>query len=157
MSNGNIAVPQFAIECMDRRRVFCLDLRAFRSMEVLLAEETGNPEYSVYEDFNWYSRRITDIALVIWAGFLTDAKKDKDPVTDNEIPWTIEKAEGVIDFIGMIEATEAIQKSISRVLSPEQIEAAKARAEKKTLKPNVENLQSLQAKQLKRGRPKKQK
>lgn len=150
MSNAEIALPEIKIQCNDRIRSFCINLGAFRAMEEYLTKETGNPDYSIYDDFNWYSRRVTDMVLILWAGFLTDAEDDAEP-------WTIKKAEKMIDFIGMIEAQDAIQKSLSRILSPEQIKAQKDRAEKKTSSKSESSLQSLQAKQSKRGRPRKQK
>jgi len=132
MTNSKNAFPELTIQCEDRARKFCLNLGAFRLIEEYMSEKTGNPNFSVFDDFNWTSGRLNEVSLILWAGLSSDASKDKEK-------WTIEKAERVITLLGLNQAKDVIAESLSRVLSKEQIEAQIKQSQKKSDKSNLLN------------------
>lgn len=125
MSNAEAAYPEIEILCKDRKRVFCLNLGGFRAMEEYLKTKNNDPEFSIIEDFDWNSRQIENVSLMMFGGFFVDAKKDKEP-------FTLEKAEEIVSIIGMADARGAIEMSLSRMMSPAQFKKLQEEAEKKS-------------------------
>jgi len=118
MTNAKYVFPAIKVQCRDRVREFCLNVGAFCALEKYMEAETGNPEYSAATDFNWNSTKLENVALILWAGFYEDAKKDKTP-------WTLDLAKSNIDFITISQVRGLIQASLARILTPEQLKGAK--------------------------------
>jgi hypothetical protein len=123
MSNANAAFPSIVIQCKDRPREFCLNYGAFRALEELLAKETGNKDFDVTRDFDWFSTRISNQVYVMWAGFVTDALNDKEP-------WTLKKAEEMLSIFSGREVEGIIRQAMDRIFTPEQLAESKKIAEK---------------------------
>jgi len=110
MTKGNqAAFPSITVLCGDRERNFCLNHYAFCAIEEHMIEQTGNKEYNVYNDFDWDSLNASKMAVVLWAGFASDAMKDKTP-------WTVELAKVNIEFVGMTQCGALIQESLERAV-----------------------------------------
>jgi hypothetical protein len=118
MTNSKYAFPSIKVQCRDRVREFCLNVGAFCALEKYMEEQTGNSEYSAATDFPWDSTKMETVALMLWAGFYEDAKKDKTP-------WTLDLAKSNIDFITISQVRGLIQASLARILTPEQLKGAK--------------------------------
>lgn len=113
MTNSKEASPNIKIMCADRVRTFSLNLGGLRALEELMTIETANDEFSVFSDYPWASAKTKDIIRLIWAGFYTDSLDDKEP-------FTIKKAEEVVDLIGLNQAKGAIEMTMARMLTKEQ-------------------------------------
>lgn len=136
MANAKQAYPSIEIVCADRTRVFCLNLGGFRALEQHLAEKSGNPEFSILEDFDWSSKTFENVELMIWAGLYTDAQEhDKEP-------FTVQKAGRVVSLLGVVEARHCVDESLERVMSPEQYAKMKEDAEKKRARKAASQIKS---------------
>jgi len=124
MLNAEQAYPQIEITCEDRRRRFCLNLGGFRAMSEHLKRKHNDPDYDIFEDFDWSSTDLENISLMMFAGFYTDAKKDPEP-------FTIEKAEDITSLVGLSQARQCIEMSLQRAMSPQQYKKRQVEAEKK--------------------------
>lgn len=142
--NAEAAYPSIQIVCADRTRVFCLNLGGFRAMQEYLIAKSGDPEFSILEDFDWNSTSIENISLMMFGGLYVDAKKDAEP-------FTIEKAEDVVSLVGVSEARQCIENSLSRAMSPAQFKKLKEEAEKKT-KLKAQSKQKIQVQKSKKAR-----
>lgn len=125
MSNSAQAFPEIEVVCKDRKRNFCLNLGAFRALEENQAAERNDPDFSVLEDFDWTDTSLRSLVRVVWAGFYTDSREhDKEP-------WTIEKAEHVVEFLGVAQIKNCIEESLRRAMTPEQYKKMQREGEKK--------------------------
>jgi hypothetical protein len=124
MTNAKQAYPSIDIVCADRVRRFCLDLGGFRAMEEYLINKHNDPDFSVIEDFDWTSRSIETLSVIMFAGFYTDSKKDSEP-------FTVEKAEKITSMLGLVQAKGCIEESLSRMMTPKQYAKVQEETEKK--------------------------
>ena len=110
MANNKQALAQIQVECSDRARTFALNNEAFCVLEEHFQKETKNESYNIYTDFPWDSNiNAKNMNLVMWAGFFTDAKKDKEL-------WTVEKAKEVVDFLSVHKCGALINEAVERAL-----------------------------------------
>lgn len=130
MSNSNFAFPQIQVQCQDRLRTFCLNFGAFRALEEFMQtkpeiQKKHGDVYSVFKHFPWASEKVSDVVLLMWAGFSVDAREDKEP-------WTVDKAERVVSVLSLPQMRQCIETSLANSITPEQQAKLDFNAEKKT-------------------------
>jgi len=140
MTNSKEAFPAIEILCKDRKRLFCLNMGAFRALEEHMqakpeVQKKHGDAYSVFKHFPWASERAAEMSLLMWAGLFVDAQKDKEP-------WTVEKSDEVVSMLGLSDMRACVEESLSRAMSKEQAEKIAYTQEKEKKTPS-------------RGRPKK--
>lgn len=113
MTNAKYSYPEILIDCADRTRKFCFNLAALMAIEKHMIEKTGNEKFSALRDFDWNNETASNLAILVWAGFSSDADTDKEP-------WTIAKAAAVVELVGLTAIKGVIVESLSRMLTPEQ-------------------------------------
>lgn len=130
MSNSNFAFPQLEVQCQDRVRTFCLNFGAFRALEEFMQskpeiQKKHGADYSVFKHFPWASEKVSDVVLLMWAGFSVDAREDKEP-------WTVDKAERVVSVLSLPQMRQCIETSLANSITPEQQAKLDYNAQKKT-------------------------
>lgn len=113
MSSVNKAFPEITVICRDGERNFCLDYGAFECMEkhlLSLPENKNKKSINVFRDFDWdLDTNMTNLKVVIWAGFQTDARLTKRPISLDDISSTI-------DLVGMAQCLNLAQEAMLRCM-----------------------------------------
>lgn len=109
------AYPQIDIQCADRVRRFCLNLRAFNALTAYMKQKLGVEKYDLFSEYDWDSTDIETINVTMWAGFLTDAEDHDADV------FTIEKCQRILDLSCIAFAKNCIQQSLARAMSVKQV------------------------------------